>query len=368
MSRNILLLLLCCILGACGSNDAVSDCGSIVLGVSFKNREVCKYFKMSNAISKVEYVPLNYINDSHPIGNITDIRIENNHIYILNQQEKKIMQFNSSGDFVAEYSHYGRGNGEYITLTAFDINPHNGEVSILDLASRKILVYSSSNDFLRSFSVDGVPRDFAVLNNGEYVFYTPDYMPGVRYGIWKSDSSGQSIKDLMTIPSSFKYSGGLKEKYFHHFADTVYVVGSECFDDIYHITSDSFLPQYHLNVDLTIPKGARKTALPVLDRYIGKVYTTTMCFETKDWLILQVFDMKNPIVVLYDKKVQEVYYTDASYIEDDMPYGGVYVSSTDSAILGVIYPEQVLSYSHLKEQFPNITIDSNPIIAISYTK
>ena len=358
-----IFLVLCAV--SCKQGERGAE-GRTVIDINFKRPNRSDTLYTSYLFSDIRYIPLE---GDCAIGNIADVRATDEYIYVLDAQAPAVLQFDRSGRFVREWLHHGRGPGEYVNLTAFDVNPHTGELSILDLSSRKVLVYSSSDEFIRSFSFTDVPRDFAVLSNGDYVFYTPDYMQKVKHGIWKTDSHGDFIEDLVAFPENFKFSGGLKEKYFRHMGDTVYVAGIECANDLYHITSDSFSVPYHLNVDLKIPKSASSTSLPVLDEHAGKVYTVTMYYETTDWLVLQVFDMKKPVVVLYDKDADKCYYySDPREIVEDMPYGGLFVSTTEDAIIGVIYPEMVLSYPLLKEQFPKVTEQSNPIIVMSYTR
>lgn len=364
--RTVILLAFILILHfiSCGRIDNGSS--PKVIDVNFKSENKSDTLYTSYLFSDVVYIPLKA---EFVIGDVTDVRVTDNYIYVLDGHQRAVFQFDRSGCFLKRWFHHGRGPGEYVSLTAFDVNPHTGELSVLDVSSRKVLVYTSDDEFLYSFPFMDVPRDFAVLSNSEYVFYTPDYMQGVRHGIWKTDAKGNFIEDVLTIPESFKYSGGLKEKYFRHMGDTIYVAGSEYSNDLYHIASDSFQTPYHLNVDLRMPKSASRTSLPVLDKHVGQVYTVLMYYETIDWLMLQISDLKKPVVVLYDKDMDKCYYySDPEDIVDDMPYSGVFISTTEDAVVGVIYPEMVLAYPQLKEQFPQVSEQSNPIIALSYTR
>ena len=337
--------------------------------IQFNKATVDDSLHLSYLFSDVQYVLLENTPDNKPIGVISDIKVINEYMYIHDSHMHRILHYDLSGKYLGQLSAQGRGPGEYLNINKFDVNPQTGEISILDLYSKRVYVYYSTYKYKEYFSINNVPRDFTILANGNYLFFTPDYMKGAKYGLWMTDSQGNFINDILEIPSRFKYNGGLSERYFHRFGNTVYIYPSVYYDNIYHIKSDTLSVGSHLEVDIKIPKRVANMNYCPLDEFAGQVYTIRMCYEVENWIIIEAYDMQTLVGVVYNKKTGKVfYYNSPDDIINDMPYSGQFITTTDNALIGVVYSDFMLDYPPLVEQYPDINEDSNPIIAISYTK
>lgn len=301
------------------------------------------------------------------ISEISKIKLYNDKYYILDGK-KAILVFDKNGMFLGKVSHVGRGHGEYIEISSFDVNTRNGNVSVYDVSSSKMLVYSSNDEFLYSFKIEeDVPRDFALLDNGDYLFLTYDYMKGARRGIWQCDSLGAFKKQLVEIDANFKYASGIIPSYFRHIGNKVYVKGPEDNNYLYHISSDTIVASYKVHTGIKIPKRIRRNPLPTTnEENKGKVYSIVNYCETDSWVLLSVYDMIDNPTMLYNKRTNASYYilSNDDEVIDDMPFVGTVITTTSEAFINIISVDMILSHQLLMEQFPTIDSNSNPVIAI----
>lgn len=367
---------LCCLFGvallcaACGRSQADTyDPDAKVLEVRFKGENESDLIRMSDIFVSVAYIHLDDADGDALIGEIGSIRVTEAGIFVSDRLTHTICLFDAEGGFIRSYCHRGRGHGEYVMLTGFDVCKGSGNISVYDGASRRMCVYSADDRFLYDFRIDDIPRDFAVADNGDYLFFTPDYMRGVRRGIWQTDSSGVFKRQLVAIGDEFKFNSGIHEQYFQHFGNRIIVSGSEQTGELYHIAGDTIGAAYRLATDVVIPKRLRNNPIADLERHKGRVYTIYNYFETDDWMSVTLSDMLKIVMVFYDKSEDKPYFISSDEdIVEDMPHIGVMRASTEDALIGELSVGHILSYESLREQFPNVNEDSNPVISICRTK
>ena len=111
-------------LGACGRSYHVDEAGVRILQVELKHQDV----KLEDLFERVEVIPLE-TNDSCLIKEIGRVIETDSFIYLFDVN--RVLNFNSDGSFVNSIGRRGRGPGEYIYVTDFDIDKSNGDISIL---------------------------------------------------------------------------------------------------------------------------------------------------------------------------------------------------------------------------------------------
>lgn len=365
----LLSLLTICIISCQNTGIAETYPDTVVIPVKFKSKNKSGKIRMSDIFESVTYVHLDEADGEALIGNIGDIRITDAGIFVSDAATNAVCLFDHAGKFIRRYSHRGRGHGEYVMMMAFDVCERSGNLSIYDGATRRMCVYSADDKFLYDFSIDDVPRDFAVLDNGDYVFYTPDYMKHVRRGIWQTDSLGNFKKQIMAFDDDFKFNSGIYERYFHHCGEWVHTVASENRNELYRIAADTSFAAYRLDIDIKIPRAVKRNPIADMDNHIGSVYTIYDYMETDTWMKVSVSDLQSQIMIFRNRTTGECHYlrTDDD-IELDMPNVGIMMTTTDNAIIGQLSASYIMAFQSLRDIFPSITYDSNPILSICRTK
>lgn len=271
-----LVLVSAAITSCCGSHFFEDSRQEMeLIKVNFNSPNPKESLSWSDVVSSVKYINLSE-GQNATIGNISSVRVTDNRIYVQDNPNKQLLVYDLDGNYLMKIQRQGRGPGEYVSLTQFDVNETTGEITIMDLPSRKLLVYSDSGEFVRSISFvenDDVPRDFALLENGDYVFYSPDYNKGTdHYGIWQVDSLGVEVKRIYEIPEKYRFSAGIFPKYFHHLGNKVYVRGREFDGTLYHIGSDTYTTPYKLDVDIRLSGALKRTEQMTSQIKIGRAH------------------------------------------------------------------------------------------------
>jgi len=211
------------------------------------------------------------------INSIGGIQYFGSKFYIHDIPSHTLFIFSDDGQYLSKIDKRGRSSEEYLTLASFDVNRSNGNICIYDVASRTVKVYSSGGMFLRNVQIGDVTRDFAVLDNGDFLFATKDYIKGMKFGIWQTDSLGNYKCHISPENTRFYYSGGIEiSGIFFHLNDFVCVAGNEENDFLYHIYSDTSYVAYQIQTDIKIPLNlARKKEYFDKSQYKGEsIYKT----------------------------------------------------------------------------------------------
>lgn len=364
MNRILFIVSVVCLFSCKGKPELNEDVNTKIF-CAYLDGETASPVKLSDFIDSVSFLPIVSDRDIL-IADIADVRCFKGHFYIWDSKSESIVEVDGLGNIVQVLSKQGRAPGEYLNITAFDVNPSNGDIHIYDGGSRQILIYDCSGNFLRKVAVSDVIRDFSVFSNEEYVFYTPDYMKGNRRGLWRVDRQGNFKEQLVSIDENFRY-GGIYPKYLRRIDDeTVCLMGGEDYDRIYHLTKDAVTVPYKLDIDRKISEELkRRNESERSEKYAGVCYTKNDYMETDNLMMLAVTDMRKRLLLLYNKRNGKIGYVrkQEDLIEDINAYT-LPRYGNNGVMVGVLEVGFILSFKALQEEFPFITTDSNPVLVV----
>ncbi|MCQ2235572.1 MAG: 6-bladed beta-propeller [Bacteroidales bacterium] len=363
--HNFIIVASSLIMLSCNNNKHIIFTPDKILEVRF-GESVNTPFRTSQMIDTVIYVPLD---STCVLGKIDDIKIVNDKYYIIDKTSGRICVFSSSGNHIMTFSKKGHAHDEYITMADVDI-AFNGDIHIYDSATRQILKYSDDGTYKSSVNINVFPEDFIVLDNGNYLFYTPVFHDETSCrGLWVSNENGEFIRQLATISDKFIFSGALGSRYFCKIGDDKYgLLGSEENSNIYTITKDSIYSTYRVNHGYSIPADIQERRVVDFKEDIGRLFIHLDYAESARWISYSATNLKNDLRYIYDKK-QLVGYEISSYEDfwDDMFIGGVDLF-IDGKVVSYLEPHAVLAVPPMHEKFPWINENSNPILAIGKLK
>lgn len=128
--------------------------------------------KYSEIFSDFHIIPLE-TKEECLFSEIQEIKIIDSLIFIFDSfQSKSLYIFSIKGNFQSKVSKFGRGPGEYVFPSSFDIDCHNKRVLIYDQANKRINEYDFYGNHQRSVSIDNRFMTFA-LKNDHIVTYIP---------------------------------------------------------------------------------------------------------------------------------------------------------------------------------------------------
>ena len=166
--KKITFLILLAITSCSYEQDVIEGKDAIQLSFRLKtDRHNSDVLTMSQVYDSVRYIQLDDVRQTVLIGEVSELQLTNEYIYIYDRHSDAVYKYDYDGEFVQKYYHKGRGPGEYVTITTFDVDRRNGNVMFYDVTRRMVIAYSDDNKFLYEYKIQkDVPRDFAVLNNG----------------------------------------------------------------------------------------------------------------------------------------------------------------------------------------------------------
>lgn len=376
MYKNILISVICLVLFGCKANEAPNYISDTRLEVSFSHSSADRRLNLSEFTDSVEYIPIENDGSRYPVSNAMCVKYIGDKFYVQDAAQR-LHVISKAGKIICQLSAIGRARNEYVSLGRFDVNPANSQISVYDNACRKINIYSADAGFIRSISLDndGLIDDFAVLPNGDHLMYQETYHSDeVRRGLRRTDSLGHFKTQHFAISNDFKYSSGQFPYAFQHVNDTVVCLkGHQDKDFIYHITNDTVVAAYQLVFDVSFPDEVKKSMYAddnMRRKFAGKIYDKTDCLENDKWLYVTATNGLTNVALLYNKLTKERFVFNQEDAEDmivnDIDFPVNIMACGNNHFVGLFQPETFESIPHLKELFPHLSQNSNPIIALYY--
>jgi hypothetical protein len=127
--------------------------------------------RLADSIKEHKYVKLETRKDCL-IGEISKIILKKKFLYILDKRTRSIFKFTSDGRFISKIHNQGKGPGEYLSLSDFDIDD-DGNLYLLDMSSKQVLVYEKDGNYLKTISSKYLVTNILSINKELLVNYVP---------------------------------------------------------------------------------------------------------------------------------------------------------------------------------------------------
>lgn len=169
-----LLLILLVIAGGCSSNKHE---GNDVIDIAAF--EVKSWAEIPSEVLNMEKIELvnNSGNRDMNLSCVSDCKIWGDRIYILDERMKKLVAFDFTGNAVMSLSRQGRGPGEFLQISYFDID-QEGNIYVVDGNSDKLLLYTHNGDFIREVKPPYEIDLIKVLENDQYLLQLSSWNSG----------------------------------------------------------------------------------------------------------------------------------------------------------------------------------------------
>ncbi len=345
--------------------------------IDFKNPQA---IKSSEIIADRSFIKLETVDESL-FGNIKQIEIFNDHIYIMDiEHAKALLVYTMDGKFVKKLAIKGVGPGEFLYPHSFKIDP-KGFLYLYDNIQSKLIKYQLSElKFLEEIPIPyPSPLSFTLLENNEFLYYYPIRAKGElgKRQLVHADKEGHVMKIF--------HEGALSGKILHGHTDNSYQIDNELrmylyfSDKVYRIENDSLILRYQFKWGkYTIPDedifenfsssgDVMKRLFNGNDNWVRFMYV----FETEPYLFVKYYIQKDMYLSGWDKQTNKVFNAKKKDIIDDIGLGGVFpfpVGVYDNKMIGVLYPHEMefdkVSDEKLKPLMDDVVEDSNAILVI----
>ena len=309
-------------------------------------------FMLDSLIDSIRYVPLE-TNKSSLIQYIEKVIPFEGSLFVLDMRSKVVLKFDANGKFVMQIGKNGKGPGEYITPTSFEII--NKQIIVWDDRSSKIIYYDTDGTFLMdkklgfrmnhfiAFGKDKyiceivARKNFHVqnINNYKLIFCQSDWQI-----IGRADKYNADIEDGLSISRNTITQYG---------DQLVYNPSFEYF--IYNIDETGIYKKYFVDVGThKLPVGYNQNIS--INSFVKKY----MSSESDCMIIFQnVYETNNHLVGSFDYKKQKIpfYYSKKSgklicnkfyNYSPKFPFGLVHQKNiSGNTFIGSIDPSLILS-------------------------
>jgi hypothetical protein len=145
--------------------------------------------KDATTIAMIEYDDPNYVESYSLIqletiqesllGNISQVQLFENQLYILDRQSGSLLVFHTDGSFSRRIGSQGRGPNEFLAVCTFYINPEKRQITLFDPMGSQAVVYDLEGRFIEKKEQPGEGvlfwsiQNASYLSDGQIVCYSP---------------------------------------------------------------------------------------------------------------------------------------------------------------------------------------------------
>ncbi len=378
MRLTILILLFSVLITACstGTNDT-NDSYAGLTGDSIRTIELnisdTSWTDVKSLLQIDSYV---FLSSKVPIGTLERVIIENDYIYILDEQSRLVC-FKPNGDIAFYLDRKGKGPGEFSSITDIVIRSEKNTLTIADQGRRKLIHYSSKNGKFISEEDLKVSVDALAYWNNKYYHYNPYHFnyptdESMHYSLLCSEN-GEEITNRY-FPHDPKIADYMYGDAFHQFSynsDELYF-RRRFIDTVYAITTEGVVPRYSFVLPDALPyslvqQKPNALELATKSKYSGTLYNI---FRSGNILHANFFNQNFVVSAYYDLEKDETIYCGKHvwpYPTKELPVcsliDGVYNNKFFSLVspLSIIERMKINPKAFSKDWF-SINENSNPVL------
>lgn len=292
-SVNALILLAGIYLFAsCHTKTNSSDIITIDLNANVKDT---LYY--SSFIDSISYIPLQ-TTDSCLIGQIKDVIIRDNMIFVHDKQLHTIWIFDNEGNYKSNISRKGSGPEEYATLNKITYNNVNKQITILDIWTQSILTYDLSGHFIKRIKLDTYPTDFVKLDDTSYILSRIGEKDSLA-GFYLADSSGHKTEMLIQRSQKQLFVDNF-EWDFSNFDDTIAFMAPNLDNNVYHHVNGKLTKAYPIHI---LPSSTTEYE-PGSTSFYSEDFKRTTYIENSKWIFLTYWSNKYDLRTIFYSKEQ----------------------------------------------------------------
>lgn len=313
-----------------------------------------------NDLNIIDTIRLEETENSH-LKKIHKIALTDQYIFVLDKSLQKVFQFNKTGDFINSYAPYGDAPHQVDHLNDFTLDKENDLLYILSVNNRKILQFNFEGNFIKTKRIGFETYDIDLLGSGLFI------TRGAFYDEEGFNSRLYDFKDQKTLEKFSPFPDDIFP------VDFGFVTGGTSYQNGYYLyndpisnrikTYDHHNRQLRTKYDLKFENQWPQNEQYEHKKFLNKLgsndfnYLTPYFFESKNWFFLKYNQPHASKIVdfryLYYNKV-----TDEKYVFE--------LSDDRSDLLkNTLFLEGDIFFTYLKDDMNDSTsktLESNPYI------
>lgn len=307
------------------------------------------------------------------VGEIDKLEMDGNHIVILDRKMRTVWLFGADGKFIRRIGRFGNGPKEYVSLDDILFDSESGTVWIWDRIKQTMLEYGLSGELKKQLSTGFITNKFTKTQAGFWLYYSFLKNPDNNSLILVNDQMDRLVSGYFPTKESFPVSSNSgftsrNGKSFFYFPLS---------NIIYSLDGDEAVPYIEFDFGAqTLPysriKDMTKSEYDDIieaGSYLGDLRNVVMsdgyCFfkfssTVKNKYITDYFgvlDMRTGKVKTYSSVTASELLVD---------FSSILCVTKENQLVYPIYPglSNPIYYDDLRKLLPDVTEDSDPILAV----
>lgn len=349
-------------------------------------------------IKELKYIPLE-TRDECLMSSVQKILVVDNKIYILdNDVANSIFVFSIEGKFIYKINKQGKGPGEYLSVTDFDVD-NFGNIFVNDQMSRKIIKYSDNgtnsleifNDELCYLYLSYVNDSLVIFEDYRYFTDSKNIKEPCGIVYWNPVTKkvvdrffplrNRDYEKIARTTARVIWDSGEKLFYLRSFSDTIYELQEDCpiakYAFKFPIKRQPFSYLEHL-VEVEDEKEELENNIDISMGKYGAVITSF--YETEEYLFMN-FNIFEEVCFFYYKKNEKKTFTGKVLMKNQATMTGIIVEAIyNDYFISVIKGSHLTKYLReaksnakwFKNQFGDEAVnflkslpdDTNPILVM----
>lgn len=333
---------------------------------SDKGFDVCQIANLEKVI------PLETVGDAL-IGEIDKLEMDDSHIVILDKRMRTVWLFGIDGKFIRKIGRLGNGPKEYVSLDDMCFDKENGTVWIWDRVKQVMLEYDLTGELLKEVATGFSSNVFAKTNEGFWLYYSYLKNPDNNSLILVNEEMDHLVKGFFATKETFpvSLSSGFtswagKEYFYFPLSNVLYSLdGTEARPYIEFDFGERTLPyskivnmspeEYETLIDSGSYLGGLKN-VQLSSKYCFFQFSSTVQnkYVTAYYGVLDLETLK----------VEVFSYLNGSDLLVD--FSSLLCVTANDELVYPIYPSKhhPIYYDELRTLVPDVTEESNPILAL----
>lgn len=215
LSCNPLYLCILCVLCLYFSCDSNSVKDTINYSITIDSDKRSHTVEPAIAIwDSILIIPLE-TSEASLIQRISKVKIGFDQIFLFDDKLQEILIFQRSGKYIRKIATTGKGAGEVLQISDFDIDFNRKVILILSRDTKTIHIFNTDGVYQSRLLLDFYPERFAVNDKG-FIALTSGYYDDKNYNLHIIDYQGNQIYDGYKFPLETKsfslasVTGGIK--------------------------------------------------------------------------------------------------------------------------------------------------------------
>lgn len=295
---------------------AMSGCSADRISGNVEVVDICNFKELPweelpEDIRSPEYIRLSPGGDGVILGGIDDIKIAGGKIYVRDWRNKRIAVFGMDGKGIRSLVKYGRGPGEYLNISAFDVDGE-GNIFVIDGTSDRLLVYDRAGACTRDEKLPFEIEIIKVIDPDNYLLALCSWENGPFAGtqLMRSDSLLNKKEEISRYTEYVDSNYWLSSSYFVTSADRLFF--QKQVNDSVYCFNNAGTPEKIYLFDFghaTVPPEMRRDLEKAAESGDLNRYTTLIEFTVigNQYIYGTIREKGEPVMFIADKEARTLY-------------------------------------------------------------